>query len=63
MKTYKVTIKEKLQMPVEVEAGSRAEAEQTVHDRWQNSDFILDADCFKGVDIKARLPEKERRER
>lgn len=34
MKTYQVTITEKLQMTVEVEAGSRAEAEQTVYGRW-----------------------------
>lgn len=63
MKTYQVTITEKLQMAVEVEAESRAEAEQTVYGRWQNSDYILDAECFEGVDIKARLPEKVRGER
>mgnify|MGYP002677952337 CR=1 FL=1 len=60
MKNYKVTITEKLQMTVEVKAGSRAEAEQTIYGRWQNSEYILDAECFKGVDFKAVLSERER---
>mgnify|MGYP001167486515 CR=1 FL=1 len=60
MKSYKVAITEKLQMTVEVEANSRLEAEQLVSDRWHNSDYILDADHFKGVDFKAVMPERER---
>lgn len=34
MKPYKVTITEKLQMTVEVEAENRMEAERLVHDKW-----------------------------
>jgi hypothetical protein len=60
MKPYKVMITEKLQMTVEVEAENRMEAERLVHDKWNNGDFIFDAECFKGVDFKAVMPERER---
>lgn len=60
MKPYKVTITEKLQMTVEVEAENRMEAERLVHDKWNKGDFILDAEFFKGVDFKAVIPERER---
>lgn len=51
---YKVTITEKLVLDVEVEADSPQEAEQIVSDRWRNSEFILDADCFQGVEFEAK---------
>ena len=60
MKPYKVMITEKLQMTVEVEAENRMEAERLVHDKWNNGDFIFDAECFKGVYFKAVMPERER---
>lgn len=60
MKPYKVTITEKLQMTVEVEADSRMEAEQLVSDRWNKGDFFLDAECFVGADFKAVMPERDR---
>ena len=60
MKPYKVTITEKLQMTVEIEAGSRLEAEQLVSDKWSKGDYILDAECFAGADFKAVLPELDR---
>lgn len=44
----------------EVEAENRMEAERLVHDKWNKGDFILDAECFKGVDFKAVMPERER---
>ena len=59
MKTYKVTITEKLEMTVEVEATSRYEAERLVGQNWKNSDYILDADHFKGVTFKAEPPQRE----
>lgn len=59
MKTYEVTITETLQKTVEVEANSREEAERQVEENWNNSEYILDAEAFKGVDFSAR--EKERR--
>jgi len=59
MKTYKVTITEKLEMTVEVEAPGRYEAEQLVEQQWNNSDYILDADNFTGVTFKAEPPQRE----
>ena len=60
MKTYKVTITEKLEMTVEVEASSRYEAEQLVEKQWNDTEYILDADHFKGVTFKAEPPQRER---
>ena len=53
MKEYKVTITETLKMNVFVEAESRLEAEQIVSDRWNNSEYILDAENFVGADFEA----------
>ncbi|MDR2446811.1 MAG: DpnD/PcfM family protein [Treponema sp.] len=60
MKTYKVTITEKLQPEVEAEAASRYEAERLVEKCWQNGDYILDAGHFRGVTFRAEPPQKER---
>ena len=60
MKTYEVTITETLQKTVEVEANSREEAERQVEQRWNNSEYILDADSFVGVDFSARTNERSR---
>ncbi len=60
MKSYEVTITEKLEMTVSIEASSRAEAEALVERNWKDSQYILDADHFKGATFKARLPERER---
>jgi len=54
MKTYDVTITETLQMTVPIEAESLAEAEQAAEENWNNSQYILDADHFAGVDFKAK---------
>lgn len=51
--TYKVTITEMLQMTVEVEAEDAMSAEQMVNDNWQNSEYILDAENFIGVEFHA----------
>ena len=59
MKTYEVTITETLQMTVEVEATTREQAQELVERKWNDSEDILDAETFKGVDFSAR--EKERR--
>ena len=48
-----VTITETLVTDVEVEAKDRQEAEQIVSDSWRNSDNVLDADNFIGVDFNA----------
>jgi hypothetical protein len=60
MKNYKVTITEKLQKEVEVEADSRFEAERLVEKRWNDSEFILDAAHFKGVVFRAESRQRER---
>lgn len=60
MKTYEVTITETLQKTVEVEANSRQEAERLVEKNWNDSEYILDADSFVGVDFSARMNERSR---
>lgn len=60
MKTYEVTITETLQKTVEVEANSREEAERQVEQRWNDGEYILDADSFVGVGFSARSNERSR---
>ena len=60
MKTYEVTITETLQKTVEVEAASREQAEELVEQKWNDSEYILDADSFVGVDFSARSNERSR---
>ena len=52
-KPFKVTITEKLSKTVEVEAKNSQEAEQIVSDNWKNSEYVLDADNFVGVEVAA----------
>jgi hypothetical protein len=59
MKTYKVTITEKLEMTVEVEASSRYEAERLAEKQWANGDHVLNAGNFTGVTFRAG-PQRER---
>lgn len=59
MRNYQVVITETLKMRVDIEADSPEEAEQLANDQWRNSEFILDADCFDGVEfntVKDRNP-------
>ena len=44
MPNYKVTIKETLEMDVEIEAEDRAEAEYLVSRQYHKGEYILDAD-------------------
>ena len=60
MKEYDVAITETLKMTVTVEADSPEEAEQKASDNWHNSEYILDADSFVGVDFSARSNERSR---
>ena len=59
-KNYEVTITETLQKTVTVEANSREEAERQVEENWNDSEYILDADSFVGVDFAARTNERSR---
>lgn len=60
MKTCEVTTTDTLQKTVEVEANSREEAERQVEKNWNNSEYILDADSFVGVDFSVRINERSR---
>ena len=57
MKHYKVRIVETLVMNVDVEAESAGEI---VSDRWRDSEYLLDADNFAGVEFEAREDERLR---
>jgi len=58
--TYKVEITETLKRTVEIEAENSDEAEEIAQCNWRNSEYILDADNFSGVDFKTVTREKER---
>ena len=50
-KAYQVLITETLQKTVEVRVESPAAARELVERNWNNSEYILDSDHFKGVDF------------
>lgn len=50
---YKVTITETLQQTVEIEADSRAEAEEKAEDLWNQEEYALDSDDFQRVSFEA----------
>ena len=52
-KKFNITITETLKMVVEVEAQNQQQAEQIVSDKWKNSEYILNADNFFGVEFTA----------
>jgi hypothetical protein len=54
MKEFDVTITEKLQTVVTVEANTKEEAEQMVSDQWRSGDHILDADNFVDVEFEGK---------
>ncbi len=60
MKNYKVTITETLQMEVEIEAGSRQEAEYLAERNWKNEAYVLDANHFVGATFRAERPPRNR---
>jgi len=52
LKLFKVTVTEKLQRVVTVEAESGEDAEQIVSSIWKNGGYILGADDFTGVEFE-----------
>ena len=52
LREFEVRITETLQKTVVVEACDRQEAKQIVSDNWKNSEYILDADSFVGVEFE-----------
>ena len=61
MKEYQILIKETLAMTVTVEAENAAQAREIVEKRYKDSDYILDAEHFKGVAFTVQ--QKSERER
>ena len=61
LKDFEVTITETLQITVTVRAKDQCDAELMVQDAWDNAEYILDADHFKGVSFDASPVEKELR--
>ena len=53
MKEDEVTIKENLEMKVNIEAENEEDAISIAQENYWNSEYILDADCFKGVEFSA----------
>jgi hypothetical protein len=60
MKEYQFQIKETLAMTVTVEAENAAQAREIVEKSYYDSDYILDADHFKGVTFTAVPLQKNR---
>lgn len=50
-KQYKVLITETLQKTVLVEATSEQEAHTRAADAWKNAEYLLDTECFQGVEF------------
>ena len=61
MKEYPVRIRETLEMTVTVEAANPAQAREIAERNWKNSEYILDAEHFKGVTFS--VPGRSERER
>lgn len=59
MGKYVVTIVEELSMDVEIDAESAEDAAEKAERAWKNSEYVLDADHFKGVDFYAKEKEAE----
>ena len=48
---YRVLITETLQKTVVVGAKSAEEAHRRAEDAWKNAEYLLDAECFQGVEF------------
>ena len=51
-KQYKVLITETLQKTVLVEATSEQEPHTRGADGWKKAEYLLEAECFQGVEIR-----------
>ncbi len=50
-KEYRVLITETLQKTVIVKAATEQEAHKRASDAWKNAEYLLDAECFQGVEF------------
>ena len=57
---FDVKITETLEKIITVNAKSRDEAEQIVNNSWRAGDYILDAECFTGVEFTAMAEKKDK---
>ena len=48
---FAINVKETLEMKVKVEADNLAEALDTAEQNWKRGEYILDSECFTGVDF------------
>ena len=60
VREFEVTITETFQMKVTVEAKDQAEAEQIVNDKWNECEYLIDAEYFTGAAFNA-VPVKAER--
>lgn len=51
LKEYEIEIKEELSKVVKIKADSLSEAIDMVTDKYYNSEIVLDADDYKGVEF------------
>jgi len=51
LREYEIEIKEELSKVVKIKAESLSEAIEMVTDKYNNSDIVLDADDYKGVEF------------
>ena len=61
MREYDVRIRETLEMTVTVEAENASKAQEIVERNYKNSEYVLDADHYKGVVFT--VPARSNRER
>lgn len=54
---FDVTITERLELVVRVEARSPTEAERIVIDDWKRQEYVLGPECFAGVEFEAKRTE------
>ena len=59
LREFPVVITETLKLTVHVEARDAAEAEEIAQANWNNSEYILDAECFVGAEFAAKAPERK----
>jgi len=51
---FDVTVTERLELTVRVEAHSRQEAEQIVSTDWKRQEYVLGPECFAGVEFETK---------
>ena len=63
MNDYNVKIRETLERTITVKADSMAHAKHLVEKGYKNSEYVLDAEDYKGVSFHAQYPKNKDYER